>query len=482
MKSALRDALEKANIQFTDISDADELAEETTIEAGDKKRYHQNRHHITSLMGYLIGIEDSHFGDSQECSFQKSMYDELEKNALAKIIRNLCRVRAALELHYNEIFNEFRYNIKSLSTLPEYIPADAVKYLYDNNIRIESGKPDIIKYVVSLNQHICSRISAVKSLFPDWIKWEYVKEVFIMPGGTKPEGVEKSGIEYTKRKNLYPYQTYINWNPDEEDGNILYCDEKFVTLLYARHNVGFYDLSLVRDISKEVVDDISGFIGRAENAIIVVDCENSNPIKLAGFLYSMPDEEIKKIKKILLFDSHHTQKSWRILSRICTIPVEHFMVERLIETKSQVDMTLAAETCKAVYQQNIDSVFLVSSDSDYWALIKALHDTKFLVMVESEKCGRDIKEALDSRGIYYCYLDNFSTDLSYQIKVDAILDEINGHLEQMINFNVKEMLADAVSVTWTQMTEGEKKNIYNKYLKNLRLDIDDDGNVSCKAE
>ncbi|MCD7761145.1 MAG: hypothetical protein LUH16_05145 [Clostridiales bacterium] len=61
---------------------------------------------------------------------------------------------------------------------------------------------------------------------------------------------------------------------------------------------------------------------------------------------------------------------------------EHVVVGRIYEHKSQVDMTLAANTCREVYLNQVDSVILVSSDSDYWALIQSLPGIHFLVMLD----------------------------------------------------------------------------------------------------
>lgn len=45
------------------------------------------------------------------------------------------------------------------------------------------------------------------------------------------------------------------------------------------------------------------------------------------------------------------------------------------------------------YKNDVDSFVIVSSDSDYWGLISSLPDAHFLVMIEREKCGPDIRSA-----------------------------------------------------------------------------------------
>ena len=75
------------------------------------------------------------------------------------------------------------------------------------------------------------------------------------------------------------------------------------------------------------------------------------------------------------------------------------------------------------YKNDVDSFVIVSSDSDYWGLISSLPDAHFLVMIEREKCGPDMKEALADSGIFYCYLDDFYSGNSEDIKKNALFKD-----------------------------------------------------------
>ena len=76
-----------------------------------------------------------------------------------------------------------------------------------------------------------------------------------------------------------------------------------------------------------------------------------------------------------------------------------------------------------VYKRQVDSFVIVSSDSDYWGLISSLPDARFLVMIEREKCGPDMKAALAESGIFYCYLDDFYSGNSEDIKKNALFKD-----------------------------------------------------------
>lgn len=455
--------------------------------------FHNAKFTIVSIVGYLIGVQKSHFENEIEPP-KLEIYDTLDKDKNARIVRNLCILRTAFEKNYAKIRREFLYNLKNIGTLPELIPTEAFEQLQIDGIYLYKSKPDNDAYLIAINSELSNRIGHCKSLFPDWINWDYIKPLFLMPNGLKPEGLRAAWNVYNQNRNRYPYHCYMNW-PGEDSGNILYNDEKFVRLLYRAHDDYFADTSLVKDVGNIVLDNIASFIDNSERAIVVVDCENSDPIKLAAALSSLSKPGLQKIHKVLLFDSDYTTDGWRvisetaeastsasnfnwnILSTVAAFPIERINVPRLNERKSQVDMTLAANTCKEVYTNNIDSVILVSSDSDYWALINTLADVHFLVMVEKEKCGQDIKNALKARGIHYCYLNDFYTGASYAIKTKALKDYLQGHIDNAVQINVQALLDDAIHNTWVQMSEKEKAAFYERYLKKMRLVIAADGEV-----
>lgn len=453
--------------------------------------FHNAKYNIISIVAYLIGVEKRHFENEHEPP-KLETYQSLSTNKSARIVRNLCMIRTALESNFRDIRLAFLYDIKNLASLPEYIPTDSVTQLAADGIHLQKGRPDVEAYLITINRELSNRISSCKGLFPEWLNWEYVRPLFLMPNGMRSEGLKAAWAEYTKNRNRYPYQCYMNW-PGASEGNILYCDDKFVRLLYEAHEDVFSDWSLVRDVGNITLGNIKSFIEHSRQAIVVVDCENSDPIKLSAALSSLPRSSLAKIQKVLLFDSDYTTSGWKIISQgpeqtkslvgwnvlnsVAAFPIQRIVVPRLNQRKSQVDMTLATSTCREVYLNHIDSVILVSSDSDYWALIQTLADIDFLVMVEKEKCGREIKEALEARGIHYCYLDDFYTGASYTIKTLALQTYIQHVLDEKVHLNMENLLDDAIRSTWVQMTDKERTAFYDRYIRKMHTELAQDGSM-----
>ena len=452
--------------------------------------FHSLKYNIVSLVAYLIGVEKRHFENEHEPP-KLDVYERLKKDKNARIVRNLCMIRTGLERNYKSVQRAFRFDLKNLSSLPQYIPPNSLMQLAEDGIQLQKGRPDVEAYLLAINKELSNRTGNCKNLFPEWLNWDYIRPIFVVPAWLKPEGLKEAWAEYVENSKRYPYQCFINW-PGANDGNILYSDDKFVRLLYERNEDKFTDWSLVTDAGDIAMDNIASFIDRSHRAIVVVDCENSDPIKLSAVLSSLPKSGLTKIEKVLLFDSDYTTSGWQIISQnveqqkpanwgvlssVAAFPIQRITVPRLKQNKSQVDMTLAANTCREVYQNDVDSVILVSSDSDYWALIQTLEDTNFLVMVEKEKCGKDIKEALLGRGIHYCYMDDFYTGASYAIKTIALQTYIQNIFDGVIQFNLESLLDEAIRSTWVQMSSKERKAFYDRYLRKIHPDISPSGNL-----
>ena len=302
-----------------------------------------------------------------------------------------------------------------------------------------------------------------------------------MPDGLQEAGAKAAAEVYYAHLSEYPYQMYINWIPGDE-GNILYNDKKFVTLLYQRHEDRFAQYSKVSDVSSYVKGNIYDFISGSDKVVVVVDCENSDPYKLCATLKNLNYEYTSKLVRIILFDDVHTASAWRILDSFTRIPVEHIMIERIKQSKSLVDIRLTARACQEHYQNAVDSFIIVSSDSDYWGLISSLPDARFLVMIEREKCGPDMKSALMESGIFYCYIDDFYSGNSDEIKMGALFKEMYRYLDQSIHLNVHDMFDEALRATRLTMPPDERRQFYERHIRQMRLVIDKDGNVSIELK
>ena len=385
-----------------------------------------------------------------------------------------------MEQNYSAIYKLMRYEMKNLHSMPDLIPQSSLQQLMNDGITIERANYKPSQYIIDINRHISNRINNCKSMFPIWLKWEYVRALFLMPNGLSEDGIKAAANEYYANKSKYPYQVYMNWDYINA-GNILYNDKKFVSLLYEANEDYFCDLSKVTDAGNLTKAGIYKFLEESEQVDIVVDCENSDPFKLYATLKNLDQEALlSKINKIILYDDIHTTTAWKILEQFTDIPIEHNLIERIKEQKSLVDIRLTTGTCREYYQNGIKSFILVSSDSDYWGLIAAMPELRFFVMVENEKCGPAIKNALINAGITYCYIDDFCTGNSDEIKIAAVLSEVRRVLDNSFHINVQDILQEAYTATRADLTTAEKRQFYDRYIRPMKIVIAPDGEATIE--
>lgn len=441
------------------------------------KNYRNSTYNIVSKVGYLIGVP-KRFYESDGAGLDMKHFEELHKDKNARIIRNLCMLRTAIEQNYGEISYQIFNHLKNLHTLPDLVPQECLMQLENDGISIIKANYKLNQYLIDINRHIANRINNCKKMIPGWFEWDYVRELFIMPNGLSEFGLKSAAAEYYSNKGRYPYQVYINWSYGDH-GNILFNDKKFAILLYEANEDCFTDLSKVTDASDLTKESIYDFLEDSDRTVVMVDCENSDPYKMYAVLNNLDQQALlDRIYKIILCDDVHTTTAWDILAEFTDIPVEHVEIARVNNRKSIVDQALSVRAAIEHFQNGADSIMLFSSDSDYWGLYGQLKQIRYYVMVEGSKFGADNRAALLEAGIPFCYIDDFCTGNSNKIKTDAMLRQITKTLEDALTLNVNDMLHNAYLATRAEMSEAEKKQFYDRYIKNMHLVIDAEGNIS----
>ena len=207
-------------------------------------RYKDSTYEIVSKIAYLIGVPKRIFENEHEPP-KMEVYERLEQDKAARIIRHLCIIRTAIERNFKHINEKMRFDYTSIYNLPEYIPPDSMTQLSADGVNfVRKSSKKLCHHVIEINKLIADRINNCKKLFPLWLNWQYVKNLFVMPNGLTEDGTKAAADIYYSHLLFYPYQVYINWTPKEE-GNILYNDKKFVTLLYQWNNDYFTEYSKV---------------------------------------------------------------------------------------------------------------------------------------------------------------------------------------------------------------------------------------------
>ena len=462
----LKDIVIEENIELPKISD--------------KSGYRKYSKNIALTVGFLLGVNEEAMMKRLESPDEfLPIKETLEKDEAAVAIRHLNNIRSNLMLHFKDVSR----NLRNMNA--NFVPLDKMDIFKDDfkvisrmSIFIITGKSDINEYLKRINNEIVKRIDKVEKYFPEWVRFKHIRTMFTMPNN-----IEEESKKFQCNQSLYPFQRYFNWREPFDCGYILSTDLDLLSVIYKNGNETFTDTDRVCDASDKVKNNINEFINTASKVQVFIDGENADPYRFASAIDSLKDHEIEKINKIVVYyDSEHTTKAWTSLKHFTYgIEVEAIPVERINNNKSLVDHSLVWGVSKAIFQEKVDSIILVSSDSDFWSVIDASEDVRYLVMVESEKCGYDFKNLLRNKDVFYCYLDKFMTpdddrffNLVFKTELEKILKE------RFILGNANELLADALQSCRAEASKAEKDMLFEKYIKTLSLGIDRDGEFFVK--
>lgn len=184
--------------QTTAIVEAEELSK--------REKYRERRgeeYEIVSKVAFLIGVSDSHW-KSQYTGLEQDIYEQLSEDKNACIIRNLCGLRTEIEQNFKRFSMLILMELKNLHTIPQ--TQGMVNQLHKDGIEIIKANPKFEEYLLKINSLLQQHIDACKTLFPIWVNWEFVRQLFIIPGGNSTKKSKEIFEYYMENLERYPYR------------------------------------------------------------------------------------------------------------------------------------------------------------------------------------------------------------------------------------------------------------------------------------
>ena len=189
------------------------MNEQQGVRPTERMTYRDSTYSIVSKVAYLIGVPKRIFENQHEPP-QLEIFQQLENDKNARIIRHLCIIRTAIERNFKYINDKMRTEYKTILSLPQFVPADSISQLSADNVNfIRKWNTKLPAHIIEINRIISDRINNCKHLFPLWLNWKYIRELFIMPNGLCEKGTQEAAAVYYEHILLYPYQMYIHWSP-----------------------------------------------------------------------------------------------------------------------------------------------------------------------------------------------------------------------------------------------------------------------------
>lgn len=459
------------NMTFEDDGDQPAVTDKSSFRNYSKK--------TAIIIGYLLGVSrESAVTKLESPTEYDDAVEQIQKDETALAVRHLNNIRSNIMLRFTQVSRTIRVtseHFRPIDKIEEF--EEDFRVLKKLDISIITGRTDLYEYLKIINDEILKRLDKLAHYFPEWVKFRNIRALFVMP-----KSIEEEVKKFQANRSFYPYQRYMYWKEPKSYGYILNTDSLILEIAYESNGDCFQDYSKVIDASDQTKNNISEFIGSGSKVQIFIDGENADPYKFVSAIYGLTDYEIDKIDKIVVYyDAVHTTRAWQYMKHFLDIPVEAVAVERIAENKSLVDMQLGLGVSDAVRDENADSIILVSSDSDFWSVIKLVKGAKFMVMVESDKCGHNFKNVLRENNVFYCYLDKFKTIEDNRFFKTVFRQELEEVIkEEFPTVSAKRLFKAAVQRSRAGISDAESEVIYNKYIKGLKLTVDSDGNFKIE--
>lgn len=126
---------------------------------------------LVTTMAYLIGVK------REILTVQFESIEALDANKNARIIRYLSKLRSSLFLHFKATESAMRYDLKNIDSLPDWYCKEDIRFLAKCDIPIIKVNTNTSDYMVHFCKLIANYIDACQPLFPEWVNWQYIKEM-----------------------------------------------------------------------------------------------------------------------------------------------------------------------------------------------------------------------------------------------------------------------------------------------------------------
>ena len=316
-----------------------------------KYTYQNNSYEIVSKIGYLIGVEKKYFVNSN--LLIDEIFMQLEECRSARVVRNMCRIRTIIYRYLKDALY-ISENLKKLAS-------DTIQNLENDGFKILNANWSFDDYCHFLKKIIGQYIDDCKYYFPLWLKWNYIKNLFVK-NENECFDYWKDNVEfYCMNIRNYPYQMFLDIQIHYK-GNILFNDEKFLHFLYQMNGEKFLEKNRVVKVSDFTINKVDSYINENKKIVIVVDCENADPYILIYVLRYFEKKYYNNILKVTLYNDNHTSVTWKSFKQYVGIAIEHKIIKRIKESKSLVDIELSVGVCREFFINRVSSFILVQLD------------------------------------------------------------------------------------------------------------------------
>ena len=127
------------------------IAEYEYYEEDERIQYKDSTYDIVSKVAYLIGVPKRIFENEHEPP-KLDIYERLNTDRNARIVRNLCIVRNSIERGFKHISEKMKYQYAGLLSMTEYIPKESIDQLTFDGINFyKTSNKKLNQHIIEIN-------------------------------------------------------------------------------------------------------------------------------------------------------------------------------------------------------------------------------------------------------------------------------------------------------------------------------------------
>ena len=420
---------------------------------------------VADIVGYFAGMPTR--GNINSATL--SVLDKMSNDVDAVKLRTSCLLRSSIYRNWSDVnlslkCGECWRDIKFVGEIYSMLYGSEIS---DNEVIYSSAE----ELCDQLNTQIEYLYPKLSEYVPYWVNLEAVRTLFL----TDKSDTDKYLYEDTLRKyrvNIknYPFQCWVNLKSYSYSGLIFQNDYNFIKYVYKQYNIEVPDNISFNSDEESKVEYLKSALSK-NNITLVVDCENFDPYKLTSFLGWVEQQGCKGIQRIILVDDINTNKMWKTLYNYTSIPITYIKAERVIPTKSNLDIYLTSTISKDYYLFGITDYILASSDSDYVPFMTSLNGANFIVLYENAKWSSITSSKLDTALIPHVSVDSLGITTD-DVEDDIVSEEIENFFKTHVLLDIDEFLTK-IYLKCHITGSKSRKEFMSKYLSNLTVKIVD---------
>ena len=131
---------------------------------------------VVSKFAFLGGVSESYFMNEFE-PLKIEYFNELIQIKIARNIRNLNILRTTIEKNFSDINSQMNCEVKNLNQVNIKEVAECISSLEEDGINIITANTRLDKYIIKINSLILENINSCRIFFPEYIKWDFIKNL-----------------------------------------------------------------------------------------------------------------------------------------------------------------------------------------------------------------------------------------------------------------------------------------------------------------